>query len=151
MASLVFYNPLEALILLTGSWILRGKKFKDETFKFKSFIIRCIIISNLNFVVQYLERYFQNSIYYGLYLIIENFLLMGLILKIIGYNNDLFKISFIMLLFDLSLSLIIDVCGFPTSMKIITNSLLFEFCANVWIRFLQAILILIIYGGTFMF
>ena len=149
--SLVLYNPLEASVLLISSWFLRRNKYIYTTFKFRNFIHKCLIMGVLNYIVQYPERYFQNSIYYIFYLIIANFALMGIILKIFGYNNSFLQITIIMLLFNLTLNLSIEVFCLPIVIKEIENNFICQFVGNFMIRSFQYLIIFILFGGFKMF
>ena len=106
--SLVLYNPLEAGILLGGSWLIQRNVLRNTKFELKTFVLKSYIVGTLNFIIQYPERYFQDTIYYALYLIVVNYITMGLILKVFGYKNNLLEISLIILFFDLSLTITIE-------------------------------------------
>lgn len=148
--SLVLYNPLEASVLLTSAWLLRGEKFRNKKFIVYEFLIKCFIVGTLNFCVQYPERYFQNSIFYVAFLMIENFILMGTILKIFGYNNNLLNIVVIMLFFNFSLTIIIDLFKLPIIISQIENNFICQLTGNLIIRLIQFSLIITIFGGFLM-
>lgn len=149
--SLVLYNPLEAGVLLLASWFFKPKYFYRAQFNIKEFIIRCYIIGTLNYIVQIPERFVQQSIFYGMFMILTYFVIAPLILEIFGYKNNFLILIFILLIFNISLDCIISICHFETCIANIHNNLLYELCANLIIKFWQICILLILLGVKNMF
>ena len=119
--SLILYNPLEAMILLLASWFFKPKEILRNKFNLTEFIVKSYILGFFNYIIQIPEAYFQNTIYYVMYLLFNDFLLMSLNLKLFGYKNKFKYISIIMFIFHLSLTIIIDLFGLPNSIEFIRN------------------------------
>lgn len=148
--SLILYNPLEAGVLLLYSWFFKPNKIQRNKFNVQDFIIKCYLIGTLNYLVQIFEAHFQNSLLYGIFMLVCYFILMPIILLIFGYHNNIIYIIAIFLLFHTSIDIIIYICHFETSIICIHNNLLYEFVVNLIIKIWQVLILLIFLGGQMM-
>lgn len=144
--SLVLYNPLEAGILLLATWFFKPKNIIRERFSFKKFIFKCYVLGWVYYIIQFISINLETSIFYGFYIVLQSILFMPLFLKVLGYKNNLIYILSIVFIFNLSLDSIIYIFNFPTLSQIIQSNLIFEFCANLIIRTIQLLIIILCLG-----
>ena len=129
---------------------IKLKEILRNEFNLKEFIIKCYIIGFLNYLIQIPEAYFQNSLLYGIFILVAYFVFMPLILKIFGYKNSFLNIIIIFLIFHISIDTIIYICHFSNSIIFIHNNFWCEFLVNLLIKIWQILILLIFLGGKHM-
>jgi hypothetical protein len=145
--SLVLYNPLEAGVLLLASWFFKPRNIHRPHFNIKEFIHKCYIIGLLNYIIQIPEQFLENSLFYFFYLFAVVFFGMSLTLKIFGYKNIWACCMSIMLLYNFSLTLIVDIGKMPTIISEIVSNNAQQLLNNLIIRIVQILIIFILLGG----
>lgn len=154
--SFLFYNPLEAMILIIPIWIANTNNinWKNKKLLLRVFIKDCYIIGTLNLIIQLPLNFLFDTLFYSLYNNIVCFI--GMLLSLYFYSRIRFKIK------SVYYSFIINTLYFITMPIILSNSVLYlnfilnstfvnELLINLLVRTIQFVLIIILFGGFFMF
>ena len=154
--SFLLYNPMEAFVLILPMWILHKNEinWNNKNLLFKVFIKDCYIISTILLTSQILLSLLANTL---IYIILDIFCTFCIFLALIVYSRKRFKKTvyltslIITILYSCSLSLI---TAFSPLYEIFINgetSFWQELFLNFYIKVLQTILFIFLFGGFIMF
>lgn len=154
--SFLFYNPLEAMVLVLPLWILNRNKINWENKKliFGTFIRDCFIVGFLNLIIQLPLNLLLDSLFYIFYNTVV--CLGGMIIILYFYNKFRFKVKNLFLsfgiLFGYYVTLIIVLNNSSSYLEFIKNQNKFtnELFTNLYARFVQIIVLIFIFGGNIM-
>lgn len=153
--SFLLYNPLEALVLILPMWILKKEKinWKNKKLLFKIFIKDCYIIGTILLISQVLLSVLAETLLYMLFdflCVLFNVIVMCLYEKIRFKQRSVLNNLIIVLLYNISLSIIVS--NLDLYQIFINGGATFwdELYLNLYIKFLQILILIIILGGFIM-
>lgn len=143
--SLLIYNPLEALLLLTACYLFRDKSSINTKFNFKKYIIHSYILGFIFLLIQYPMVWIENPVMFFIYNNFIGIIVMSYLLffynKKIRNKINLMKCFAIFIIYFISIDFILNLFNFSYNLD---RALLDEFIINIVFKICQFILL---FGG----